>query len=140
MTIEMKELFSEKVPAGSRIYFFDVEKSADGIKYLVISESKQAGRKAHGHNRVMVFQEHLVAVKDGLNKAFKFMSEEGKSKAYDVEQIRREYPKAYAKWTEEEDIRLKNEYIQGKTITELAEIFQRRRSAVRSRLQKLRLL
>ena len=140
MTIERRELFSEKVPAGSRTYFFDVKKSADGIKYLVISESKQVGGKSHGHNRVMVFQGHLVAFKDGLNKAFKFMIGGGKSKAYDVEQIRREYPKAYAKWTEEEDIRLKNEYIQGKTITELAEIFQRKPSAVHSRLQKLRLL
>ncbi|MEA3346417.1 MAG: DUF3276 family protein, partial [Chloroflexota bacterium] len=26
MTIERKELFSEKVPAGSRTYFFDVKK------------------------------------------------------------------------------------------------------------------
>ncbi len=43
MTIERKELFSEKLPAGSRTYFFDVKKSADGIKYLVISESRQVG-------------------------------------------------------------------------------------------------
>ncbi len=88
----------------------------------------------------MVFQEHLVAFKDGLNKAFKFMLEEGKSKAYDDEQIRREYPKAYAKWTEEEDIRLKNEYAQGKTISDLADTFQRKPSAIHARLQKLRLL
>lgn len=140
MTGERKELFSEKVPAGSRTYFFDVKESADGIKYLVISESRQAGGESYEHNRVMVFQEHLRAFNDGFDKAVKFMIGEGKSKAYSVEQIRREYPKAYAKWTEEKDIRLRNEYAQGKTINELAEIFQRKPSAIRSRLQKLGLL
>lgn len=140
MTRERKELFSEKVSAGSRTYFFDVKESADGIKYLVISESRQAGEKSYEHNRVMVFQEHLAAFKEGFNKALKSMIGEGESKAYHVEQIRRKHPKAYAKWTEEEDIRLRAEYAQGKTINELAEVFQRHPGAIRSRLQKLRLL
>ena len=140
MTGKRKELFSEKVSAGSRTYFFDVKESAGGIKYLVISESRQVGGESYEHNRVMVFEEHLVAFSEGFNKVVKFMMGDEKSKAYKVEQIRREYPKAYAKWTEEEDIRLRNEYAQGKRISELAEIFQRKPSAINSRLQKLGLL
>ena len=140
MTGERKELSSEKVPAGSRTYFFDVKESADGIKYLVISESRQVGGESYEHNRVMVFQEHLEAFSEGFNKAVKFVIGEGNSKTYDLEQIRREYPKAYAKWTEEEDIRLRNEYTQGRTANELAKSFQRKPSAIRSRLRKLGLL
>ena len=45
-------------------------------------------------------------------------------KTYSIKQIRCEYSKAYTKWTEEEGIRLKNEWDQGKTIKELAEIFK----------------
>ena len=86
----------------------------------------------------MVFQEHLEVFNEGFNKAAQFMIGEGK--AYDVEQIRREYPKAYAKWTEEEDTRLRNEYTQGRTANELAKSFQRKPSAIRSRLRKLGLL
>ena len=138
MTGERKELLSEKVPAGSRTYFFDVKESADGVKYLVISESRQISAESYEHNRVMVFQEHLVAFNEGFNKAIQFMIGEGK--AYDVEQIRREYPKAYAKWTEEEDTRLRYEHAQGRTVNELAESFQRKPSAIRSRLRKLGLL
>jgi hypothetical protein len=140
MTESRKELFSEKVSAGSRTYFFDVKESADGVKYLVISESRQVGGESHKHNRVMIFQEHLKAFNEGFNKAINFMMEESKSKAYNVEQIRREYPKAYVKWIEEEDIRLRNEFARSKTIDELAEIFQRKPDAIRSRLQKLGLL
>lgn len=140
ITRQKKELFSEKVSAGSRTYFFDVKESADKVKYLVISESRRARGESYKHNRVMVFEEHLDPFKKRLNKAIKFMKRESRPKAYDLEQIRHKYPKAYAKWTEKDNARLANEYTQGKTIKELAKIFQRKPSAIRSRLQKLRLL
>ena len=43
-------------------------------------------------------------------------------------------------WTAEEEIRLIREYNQGKTINELAEIFQRSPDTIRSRLEKLAML
>lgn len=65
---------------------------------------------------------------------------EKQSKAYSVKQVRRNYPKAYAKWTEDEDRRLEKRYTQGKIIRELADILQRKPGAIRSRLRKLGLL
>jgi len=41
MTINMKFLFSERVHAGNRTYYFDVKEAADGTKYLVIDESRR---------------------------------------------------------------------------------------------------
>ena len=69
-----KELFSERVSAGNRTYFFDVKESVDGAKYLVINESKKVG-ETHEHNRVMVFEEDILAFNNGLKKAVKFISE-----------------------------------------------------------------
>lgn len=82
----------------------------------------------------------ILLFNEGLKKALKFMETNNKSKAYNVEQIRSEYMKAYAKWTEDEDIRLRNEYIKGKTMSELTNIFQRNPGAIRSRLKKVGLL
>ena len=73
MTERRRELFTEKVSAGSRTYFFDVKESADGTKYLVISESRHRGGESYKHNRVMVFQEHIVSFREGLEKAFAFI-------------------------------------------------------------------
>jgi hypothetical protein len=79
--MERKELFSERISAGNRTYFFDVKESVEGAKYLVISESKRVG-KTHEHNRVMVFEEDIRTFNRGLRKAlkfiraFKFISEE----------------------------------------------------------------
>ena len=47
------------------------------------------------------------------------------------------YSNAYAPWTEEEEQDLLFHYKQGKTISELIEIFQRNAGAIRSRLRKL---
>ncbi|MBI5182208.1 MAG: DUF3276 family protein [Nitrospirae bacterium] len=72
MAIEKKELFSERVRAGSRTYFFDVKEAATGAKYLVINESKKVG-ESHEHNRIMIFQEDIQSFSEGLQKAAGFI-------------------------------------------------------------------
>ena len=45
--------------------------------------------------------------------------------------------KAYTPWSEEDDKKLRLLYIEGKSINELAEIFERNKGAIRSRIKKL---
>ena len=59
-----------------------------------------------------------------------------KGKSYDIEDIRKVFPKAYAKWEEADDRSLKREYLKGKSVDELAEMLQRNPGAIRSRLKK----
>ncbi|WP_445245239.1 hypothetical protein [Microcoleus sp. OTE_8_concoct_300] len=56
------------------------------------------------------------------------------------EKIRQKYPRAYVKWSQDEDENLKKEYASGQQIGELAQRFQRQPNAIRSRLQKLGLM
>jgi len=60
-----------------------------------------------------------------------------KLRAYTFDEIHVKYPKAYAKWSPEDDEKLKNLYQSGKTNDELAYIFQRKTGAIESRLVKL---
>ncbi|MGE5549390.1 MAG: DUF3276 family protein [Bacteroidota bacterium] len=76
MDEERKALFSEKVSAGSRTYFFDVKQAKDGTKYLVISESRPAGT-SFDRQRLMVFKENLGAFSSGLQKATAFLGNAG---------------------------------------------------------------
>lgn len=64
---------------------------------------------------------------------------EGKTtpKSYHLEAIRRQYPRAYENWTDDEDTRLKVEHGKGLSIKLLSEMFQRQPGAIRSRLRKL---
>jgi len=61
-------------------------------------------------------------------------------KAYTVEEIRHDYPRAYEKWTPEEDKTLTDRYKKGITLSQLAKMHQRKSGAIRSRLRKLGLL
>lgn len=149
----MKELFSERVAAGSRTYFFDVKESAEGVRYMVISESKpkDAGFE---HHRVMVFEEHLEKFSEVFDQAVWMMAKRDiyaipsdvdleqrekheQAKAYHLDEIKQAHPRAYEKWTAEEDERLKRQYQSGLDIPTLATMFQRQPSAIRSRLNKL---
>jgi hypothetical protein len=154
-----KELFTRRVSAGSRTYFFDVKESAEGAKYLLISES----RDIHGkweHSRVMVFEEHMQPFLAALQAAGCFLSgtqcagrsgvEEGpelqsarsalgvKPKSYSLDDIRQTHHRAYRPWTEEEDQMLLARFEADCPIGELATIFEREDRAIRSRLKKLR--
>jgi DNA-binding CsgD family transcriptional regulator len=51
--------------------------------------------------------------------------------------IRAEHPRAYEPWTKEEDLRLGSMLAAGKTAEEIAEVLQRKRGAITSRLTKL---
>ena len=59
----------------------------------------------------------------------------GSSSGFD--KIRQRHPRAYEKWSAEEDERLRAQYGQGRDVSELAELFGRQPSGIRSRLIKL---
>lgn len=68
MTEPKNPLFSEKVAAGQRTYFFDVKEASGGAKYLVISESKRVG-EGYERNRIVIFGEGVPTFCDMLQKA-----------------------------------------------------------------------
>ncbi len=59
----------------------------------------------------------------------------GSSPGFD--KIRQRHPRAYEKWSAEEDERLRAQYGQGRDVSELAELFGRQPSGIRARLIKL---
>ena len=60
--------------------------------------------------------------------------------SFTIKDIRKEFPKAYEKWTELDDKLLKESYLMDTSISELAKLFQRKSGAIRSRLKKIGLI
>lgn len=82
----------------------------------------------------------LRAVKEDLQLLSGCDSAEGKSRSsthVGQAEIRALYPRAYERWTEEDDKVLQQEFSNGASIQDLSELFQRRPSAIRSRLRRL---
>lgn len=59
------------------------------------------------------------------------------SRAYSVDEVRKQYPNAYQRWTPEDDQLLLQLHASGSGVDELAGRFGRQPSAIRSRLAKL---
>lgn len=79
MPEEKQALFTEKVQAGNRSYFFNVKTAKNGSKYLVILESRPK-EEGFETSRVMVFPDHLPEFRDAFNKAYEFMGAKPKAK------------------------------------------------------------
>jgi len=133
---ERKELFSQKVRAGLRTYFIDIRQSKENSLYLVISESKPVSGEFQ-HHRVMIFEEDFEAFIEGIDKAIDFIGKSQNQKSFNLEKIQQQFPKAYTKWSSEDDELLQNKYDEGISVAELSQIFQRQPGAIRSRLEKL---
>jgi len=59
-TDDRREIFSSRVRAGSRTYYFDIKKNSKDDNYLVISESKRVGDdNEKQRHRIMVFEEDI---------------------------------------------------------------------------------
>jgi hypothetical protein len=86
----------------------------------------------------MVFEEDIVDFIHAITEAMPFMRPDAPPGR--LSRLREKHPRAYTKWTPEEDARLKAEFAKGTSRAELAAIFEREPSAIKSRLQKLGLL
>lgn len=124
-----------RVLAGSRIYDFAIKTSVEGTKYLVIKELQGCFKRG----QIMIFHEHIMDFIKGLGKSLDYIKDND-SKSYNIKSIRCSYPKAYVKWSSYEDDDLKKMYESGKTIGQLAVIFQRKTGAIWARLKKLDVL
>lgn len=139
MSEERKEIYSEKISAGSRTYFFDIKEGHDGVKYFVITEARST-KGGIERGRVMIFEENFEEFFASLLKVGEFLGISRNQSAKRSEKIRESHPNAYKKWTDGEDEYLRQSFANGIPIEKLADLLQRQPSAIKSRLIKLGLL
>ncbi len=65
---------AEKLPAGRRIYFFDVKRTSKGDFYLVISERRRT-QEGPKRDRIMVFKEDMGRFLEALGRAAEAIGE-----------------------------------------------------------------
>jgi GcrA cell cycle regulator len=68
------------------------------------------------------------------------MAQRPSGPASKVADVRKTYPRAYEKWTEEDEQRLRELIDAGLTVAQMAHRLQRQRSAIRSRIVRLNLV
>ena len=120
------------------------------IRGRVTWDTKGITRYAEANPEIMKFRRQgrpsvsIRSVRSASNQSNQRLKKTGryetKRKVYDVEEIRQEFPRAYDRWSPEEDERLRQQYAGELNIPELAKYFERNEGAIRSRLKKLGIL
>lgn len=139
----MRKVHSTTITKGNRVYSFDVTKNGNDEFYLAITESRK-GSPVLEQYQVIIFDEDANDFVDCVNNALEKLQElrdykPAGSKAYSVEGIRQTHKQAYAPWTVQDDNRLGDLLSEGKSIPELALLFERNKGAINSRIKKLEL-
>jgi hypothetical protein len=65
MNQEKTTLFSDRVAAGSRNYFFDVREAENGNRYLMINETRKVGEDFK-RSSIMIFEDDLLKFNRGV--------------------------------------------------------------------------
>ena len=69
----VEELFSKKVKAGRRTYYFDVKENVNSDKYLIISETKAVDFGKQDRFRIMVFPEDIDNFQEAFTEVVSFI-------------------------------------------------------------------
>jgi hypothetical protein len=73
---EREEVFSKRIRAGKRTYFFDVKATRSGDYYLTLTESKK--RFEDGvfiKHKIFLYKEDFEKFSEGLNDAIKYIKD-----------------------------------------------------------------
>lgn len=138
-----------RVRTLSGIHLLGVNARAFQVHPLVLEKDEQFRRasllaeeeyKLLPQERIEEIERNFIVLCGGKQKKEK-KERKKKEKVTEkpFEKIREEHPKAYTKWTAEEDEKLKKLFHRGVQIREIAEIFGRKKGAISSRLKKLEL-
>lgn len=131
-----RDLFNVQISSHSGEVYFDIKKD-EQEDYLKITQSKYTGNNERRREKIFIARSELIEFRDAINKAIDYWNLEAKEKS--VKKVRKTElaGNAYLPWEKEADEYLMSLYKEGKSIKELAEIFERQRGAIRSRLKKL---
>lgn len=106
---------------------------------FVVNVSQTTGKayfhKISSSSGAIDYQENVPSPTQSLSG-----SNRKRAKPYAFEKTRQKYPRAYEKWTSEEDAELVKRYREGLSVLQLAELHQRKGGAIHSRLVKLGLV
>jgi uncharacterized protein DUF3276 len=82
-----EEIFTKKVKAGRRTYYFDVKENVNNDKYLIISETKAVDFGKQDRFRIMVFPEDLENFKEAFMDVVEFIQRSDDSSDEDSRSI-----------------------------------------------------
>ena len=134
-------IITEHLNNGNSTYFIDVEKTVNDGLFVMITESKKT-EQGYVKHKIMILEDQiddLISSLNEVNQKLKIASKSNENKTYSFQKPIINYTIIDDNWTKEEDSALVLLYRKGKTIAELAMLFNRNEEELTSRIKELQL-
>lgn len=136
MEFRNQTIWSERVTSRGAGYFLDVRETGRGRVFLSMAQSRPAEGGGWKQDRIVVFESGLEPFRKAVLSALKVMDREsGDRRRVELDEVHRLHPKAFEKWTPEDDAGLRRLAGEGGTPSSIAEALGRTERAVRMRLE-----
>ena len=127
--------------SGKVCYFIDVRQAVNGRFYMVLTESRRRGDQGFEQSRVMAFEEDIPGLLEQVDlageEAMKAIEARGE---LPESGIRREHPRAFSKWTDDDEETLRKRFESGSEVSAIARVLGRTEQAILARLEKMGLV
>lgn len=141
MSEERASVYEARANSGKTTYFIDARQAVNGRYYLSITESRRNDGESFSQRRVMVFEECLAEFNRLLGEAADRVAELVAERTDgEVTDVRTAHPKAFMKWSPEEEEALEREFRKNPDTAALAGITGRSERGVIARLDKMGLI
>lgn len=136
----VRTYFAKKKGVPAFVIFSDATLN-DMCRVMPTTEAEFLSVSGVGANKLEKYGEAFMRVireyvkKHGIVKSENTPIAEPEDKSY-MEKIKANYSVAYAPWTDDEINRLRDEYKMGMTVSQMSEIHERTKGAIRARLKK----
>lgn len=136
MDEQKQTIWSERVKGGGAGYFLDVRETGKGRVFLSMAQSRKADGGGWKSDRIVVFESCLEPFRKALLSALEIMDREGgERRRAEIEEVRRTYPRAFEKWTPEDDALFERLRGDGSTAGDIAAALGRTERAIRMRIE-----
>lgn len=137
-------IYKKAQKAGSRTYHISVNKTVYDKIYLKISQVKKDENDSLKKISILVFEEDISAFVETFKEAIEVIanakeSQDALGSKIGYQKIRLVHNRAYYKWSEEEDIQLKENLSNGMKRSELSKLLGRSKGSIQARIEKLEL-
>ena len=137
--MENKNLIhTEQVSGPTKSFYMDLKKSENGRNYLVITQSRKIDDENQERTRIIVFQNEIARFSEAMMRSLiQFSVKEDEEVLRYKQAVKEQYPKAYSKWTKEDEIQLKELFESGQDVEDITVSLERNTAGVLARLRKL---
>lgn len=134
---KLELLFKKKIQQSIKVYqkqLSNIDRSASKYNFALssLSNGERCLTISEGNEQIIIAESNFI---DFCNQLATVRSKWGIN--YSVAEVRKRHKKAYAKWTQEEEELLINNFVEGLSVEEIATMLERKPGAIASRINKL---